>query len=672
MPKTSEQTMAFFDLNIPYHESDKNIPDKSTRKSNRLKLTVKLMELGYSGAAYNRTIKGVMSESDRCATALFPLSSVLKLAPSLSAAVSLHRRRLGLPSSSPFRQYTRLTVAVDSPAQASALNSGNPILKTYDIVAVRPLNQNAFEQACQASEVDLIAIDFSEKLPFRLKQPMVKAAIQRGVYFEITYSGLIMNAQVRRQMISNAKLLVDWTRGKNIIFSSAAPSVTELRGPYDISNLSSLVGLSVERAKAALSKNCRSLIANALRKKQYYKEAIRVEVIPPGKQFDSMESWPDDWLKWDPISSGEGDLLLDDMARSFSTSSKVSKTVKAIDFTSIRGNLSSSGLQIVDLKSTQTTEQQLLLVGKKNSVAVETDASIAVIGQSQRLDSLDSHPLADCNISYDIPSQRHTYCSGESMKSFLPSETLRDFNNSGRIVTHTGEEELKNSNQLDVPFTSLGIKIHSMQPENITTTCDAHVIPHNHDAMCHTSAMDTEIAAACDVADAEDSAQPNVIKFSVFQNEGPKQSSHLDALSITNHGTDGGIVIEENMKVEDDFLLPSSEKSMHEDFMEIEQSREARDDPVSTARVLSIVESHNEIKDSEDHQIVHYGLREEFAMEEPMQNEHRADINYPTSVKRKVKQRKRSKACLLPFKRFLNPTPFKRKAQKTKAMIKLV
>ena len=54
-----------------------------------------------------------------------------------------------------------------------------------------------------------------------------------------------------------SKLLVDWTRGKNIIFSSAAPSVTELRGPYDISNLSSLVGLSMERAKAALSKNCR-------------------------------------------------------------------------------------------------------------------------------------------------------------------------------------------------------------------------------------------------------------------------------------------------------------------------------------------------------------------------------------------------------------------------------
>jgi len=49
---------------------------------------------------------------------------------------------------------------------------------------------------------------------------------------------------------------VDWTE-KNLIFSSAAPSVNELRGPYDVANFLSLLGLSMERAKAAISKNCR-------------------------------------------------------------------------------------------------------------------------------------------------------------------------------------------------------------------------------------------------------------------------------------------------------------------------------------------------------------------------------------------------------------------------------
>lgn len=145
--------MGFFDLNIPYYESDRNITNKTALKATRLKLTVKAMELGYTGIAYNRTIKGVMSESDRCSITLFPVSSILKLAPSLASSVEFRRKLLNVPVSSPFRQYTRLTVMVDSSAQASALNSGNPILKSYDFVAVRPLNQLAFEQACQVSEV---------------------------------------------------------------------------------------------------------------------------------------------------------------------------------------------------------------------------------------------------------------------------------------------------------------------------------------------------------------------------------------------------------------------------------------------------------------------------------------------------------------------------------------
>lgn len=57
--------------------------------------------------------------------------------------------------------------------------------------------------------------------------------------------------------ILNFQLLVDWTKGKNLIFSSAAPAITELRGPYDVANLMTLLGITMERAKAAISKNCR-------------------------------------------------------------------------------------------------------------------------------------------------------------------------------------------------------------------------------------------------------------------------------------------------------------------------------------------------------------------------------------------------------------------------------
>ncbi|CAO2824877.1 unnamed protein product [Amaranthus hypochondriacus] len=363
--------MQFFDLNIPYLESDKSIPDKSSKKQARLKLIVKAMELGYSGIAFNRSIKGIMSESDRCTISPFPLSSLLHRSPSLSSTVSFHRRLLGVAEKSSFRQYTRLTMSVETSAQASALNSGNPILKTYDLVAVKPLNQNLFDIACQSSQVDLISIDFSEKLPFRMKLPMVKAAIARGVYFEIMYSSLLLDVQVRRQMIASAKLLVEWTRGKNLIVSSSAPSVLELRGPNDVANLVSLIGLSNEFAKATISKNCRLLIANALRKKQFYKEAIRIEEMPPGTQTDLKAPWIVDDMDWDPLSSGEGDLLFDDMEKAFAQSAKVPQSVQGIDLISKVDGAQSHGLQVNQV--TSRTEGKSHISGNSTNISKDIE-----------------------------------------------------------------------------------------------------------------------------------------------------------------------------------------------------------------------------------------------------------------------------------------------------------
>lgn len=144
--------MGFFDLNLPYPESSPS-NNKSTVESNRTRLAVKAMELGYTGIAYNRTMKGVMSDQHRCSISPLSLSSLLNIVPFLSSSARLHRDLLGIPFSTPFRQYTRLTVCVETPAQAQALNSGNPILKTYDLVAVKPSNQLAFDAACETMEV---------------------------------------------------------------------------------------------------------------------------------------------------------------------------------------------------------------------------------------------------------------------------------------------------------------------------------------------------------------------------------------------------------------------------------------------------------------------------------------------------------------------------------------
>ena len=53
------------------------------------------------------------------------------------------------------------------------------------------------------------------------------------------------------------RVLINYTRRRNIIVSSAASHVNELRGPNDVSNMSTLFVLSMEHAQAVVSKNCR-------------------------------------------------------------------------------------------------------------------------------------------------------------------------------------------------------------------------------------------------------------------------------------------------------------------------------------------------------------------------------------------------------------------------------
>ncbi|CAN6849306.1 unnamed protein product [Brassica oleracea] len=353
--------MAFFDLNIPYsYPSQSGGKEVAVAVANKLrvKLATKAMELGYVGIAHNHSIGGVMKEKDSCTIPLLTLGSLIKAAPRLSSSVAFHRDLLGVPRSTPFRQYTRVTVKLESKAQCLGLNSGNPVLKSYDIVAVRPMNQYAFDQACTKAEVDIISIDFSN-LPFRLMHPTVKAAIKRGVYFEIKYSDLLKDAEKRRQVISNAQLLVDWTKGKNLIISSGSPSVTELRGPNDVINLMSLLGLSTERARAAVSKNCRNMIAKILKKKRFHKEAVKVELLSSSDTFSLEQPPSGDFMKWDPISSGEGDMLLEDLAKAFDATTRAvaPKSSKAIDITSDRKGLSSHGFRLTDILGSEPSTQ---------------------------------------------------------------------------------------------------------------------------------------------------------------------------------------------------------------------------------------------------------------------------------------------------------------------------
>nr|XP_025671297.1 uncharacterized protein LOC112770981 isoform X2 [Arachis hypogaea] len=291
--------MGFFDLNIPYTH-----PPERAVEASRTRIAVKAMELGYTGIAYNRTISGVISDKHRCSIKPLSISSLLNTLPSLSLSAKLHRDLLRIPLSTPFRQYTRVTVLFETPFHATSVCCDNPILKTYDLVAIKPSTRATFDMACQKSEVDIITVDFSKGMLFGMTENMVKVA---------------------------AECLMEWTQGRNVIFSSSTPSVNLLRGPWDVANLLSILGISKERARDAISKNCRNLLVKALRKKRFYKNAIRVQPSSSNTVSNFEDDQQEELLKLDSLSS-EGDISLNDWAKCFSSLySKASEIAPVVD-----------------------------------------------------------------------------------------------------------------------------------------------------------------------------------------------------------------------------------------------------------------------------------------------------------------------------------------------------
>ena len=160
---------SFYDLNLA-------IDGLST--SQKASIITTALQLGYSGIALNHTMKGTMaspppapSSSDLCTISTVNLSEMASdNASEIVRSAHFHREVLrgtvGLSENTTgscsrkekrgrglFRQYRRLTMVVDNVMQAASLNPSNPLLKSYDVVAIRPVEQRVFEQACGHLEV---------------------------------------------------------------------------------------------------------------------------------------------------------------------------------------------------------------------------------------------------------------------------------------------------------------------------------------------------------------------------------------------------------------------------------------------------------------------------------------------------------------------------------------
>lgn len=169
---------------------------------------------------------------------------------------------------------SRLTLTISDHTQNHRVNSLNT---AYDLVALRPTNDKALQLCCSSLDCDIISIDFTQRIQYPLKFKTVASALQRGVRFEICYSGGITDgSDATRNLISGAGALIRATRGRGIIVSSEATAALGLRGPNDVINLATVWRLSQERGKEAICDEAERVVRLAGVKRTSFRGVVDV------------------------------------------------------------------------------------------------------------------------------------------------------------------------------------------------------------------------------------------------------------------------------------------------------------------------------------------------------------------------------------------------------------
>ncbi|XP_052228611.1 ribonuclease P protein subunit p30-like isoform X4 [Dreissena polymorpha] len=241
---------------------DFNIP---TCERSTLKEKIKMAHrLGYKAVAINIFIPELTQTSKK------KKSQQQDIAPAKSLKLSdLELQELLGPTWKSFRQLTRISATLAD------------------------VQHNFVMQACTALNVDIITLDVTEKLPFKLKRTTINAAVQRGIKFEFQYSPAIRDSTLRKYFIANAQQFVFCDKGKNIILTSGCEKAMELRGPYDVANLGSLLNLNAAQSKAAVTLNCEALLKHS-ESRRLNKSVSKVEKL---EEIPGNETWLLDKLR---------------------------------------------------------------------------------------------------------------------------------------------------------------------------------------------------------------------------------------------------------------------------------------------------------------------------------------------------------------------------------------
>ncbi|KAK1984037.1 RNase P subunit p30-domain-containing protein, partial [Colletotrichum cereale] len=254
---------------------DLNIPWSPTTAPADLSRTISFASsLGYTVLALNHTITPPIPSQITNPLPRFPL-------PAAAAASQ--------PPRSPRPTVLhRATVLLSDPSQNYRLPA---LAAAYDLLAVRPTTEKAFQAACLSmAEPSLISLDLTQHFPFHFRPKPLMAAVSRGVRFEVCYAQVLAapDARARAAFISNLASLVRATKGRGLVVSSEARSALGLRAPNDVVNLLAVWGLASEKGTEALGANPRGVVVNEGIKRSGFRGVVDVLEVG-GREEDAKK-----------------------------------------------------------------------------------------------------------------------------------------------------------------------------------------------------------------------------------------------------------------------------------------------------------------------------------------------------------------------------------------------
>lgn len=181
--------------------------------------------------------------------------------------------------------FNRITFAFSDEEKTRLLNQWN-VLKKFHVYSVIPKTSEALQFACSQLNTDIITLNASST-QFKMTKKLYMQALDRDIRFEIQYTDVI-NQESRQLAIHQAHLFYVYGKSKNVIISSGANKVTDIRNPYDVINLAALLGLNENMSKAAILYQNKNLLLRAERRR--FGKVFAIKIEEEVKESDSTDS----------------------------------------------------------------------------------------------------------------------------------------------------------------------------------------------------------------------------------------------------------------------------------------------------------------------------------------------------------------------------------------------